>query len=196
MTVGDPRKAVVLAVIALVVVCAAVYRALPSAPKPAPAPPASSTDSATDADSRGKDLAEAVSIDPFSHPDLDPQAGPAQEDPAEEELPAPPKPKADPLKQRPQTQPTTEVFGQLPPVDPMDAGMKESNAIRFSVEAIVRGDESLALVSIAGHSNVAVRVGTVLNGHVTVKAIKQGSVVIEVSGKSLEITVGDGVTLP
>lgn len=197
MNVGDPRKAVVLAVIALVVVCAAVYRALPSAPAPVAVVPTTSSDANADSKEGANDVAEAVSIDPFSHPDLEV----ASTKPDKNEEPTPPKAEirkqqVDALKQRPHTQPASDVFGQLPPVDPMNAGLKDENAIKFSVEAVVRGDESLALVTIAGHANIAVRVGTVLNGHVKVKAINHGSVVIEVSGKTLEVTVGDNVTLP
>lgn len=196
MNVGDPRKAAVLAVIALVVVCAAVYRALPSAPTPVLAVPVTNSESANEKDADADDVGEAVSVDPFSHPDLDPST--ANPSTTESESPATQVNKAqtDALKQRPHTQPSAEVFGTLPPVNPMDGRMKEANAIKFSVEAVVRGDEALALVSIAGHDNIAVRVGTVLNGHVTIKAVKATSVVIEVSGKTLEVTVGDHVTLP
>lgn len=197
MNVGDPRKAVVLAVIALVVVCAAVYRALPSAPTPVPVIPPASSDASSESEDGANDFAETVSIDPFSHPDLDPAAT----KPDTDQEPTEPKTEirkeqVEALKQRPHTQSATDVFGHLPPVDPMNAALKDENAIKFSVEAVVRGDESLALVTIAGHANIAVRVGTVLNGHVKVTAIKQSSVVIEVSGKTLEVTVGDHVTLP
>lgn len=199
MTVGDPRKAVVLAVIALVVVCAAVYRALPSAPAALPAVPSASTELVDSDTSEAADIAEAVAVDPFSHPDLDSEAKPASDQPDEGNPPPPTelrKQQVEALRQRPQTDLSNDVFGPLPPVNPMDRQLKDANAIKFSVEAVVRGDESMALVSIASHSNIAVRAGTVLNGHVTVKAIHASSVVISVSGKTLEVTVGDHIVLP
>ncbi len=64
-----------------------------------------------------------------------------------------------------------------------------------NTRAVVRSDESLALVSIGPYNGIAVRAGTILNKHVKIIDIKSGSVVIEASGKRHEVAVGAGVTL-
>lgn len=72
---------------------------------------------------------------------------------------------------------------------------KTEAGLEFRVDAVVRGDEAMALVSIAQYSSIAVRPGTVLNSHVKIIEIRSGSVVIEASGKRHEVAVGAGVTL-
>lgn len=195
MQVGDPKKAIVLSVIALVVVCAAVYRVLPSAPAPvAKAPDASQT--AANAPTLEEEVAESVAIDPFSHPDLakEDETAPAQKQP--EQAAQKPKPKPEISIEQPAPKRGTG-FEPLPPVQMSgDAGAPKTEAgLEFRVDAVVRGDEAMALVSIAQYSSIAVRPGTVLNRHVKIIEIKSGSVVIEASGKRHEVQVGAGVTL-
>lgn len=195
MQVGDPKKAIVLSVIALVVVCAAVYRVLPSAPAPvAKAPDASQT--AANAPTLEEEVAESVAIDPFSHPDLakEDETAPAQKQP--EQAAQKPKPKPEISIEQPASKRGTG-FEPLPPVQMSgDAGAPKTEAgLEFRVDAVVRGDEAMALVSIAQYSSIAVRPGTVLNRHVKIIEIKSGSVVIEASGKRHEVQVGAGVTL-
>jgi hypothetical protein len=195
MQVGDPKKAIVLSVIALVVVCAAVYRVLPSAPAPvAKAPDASQT--AANAPTLEDEVAESVAIDPFSHPDLakEDETAPVQRQP--DQAAQKPKPTPEISIQQPAPKRGTG-FEPLPPVQISgDVGAPKTEAgLEFRVDAVVRGDEAMALVSIAQYSSIAVRPGTVLNRHVKIVEIKSGSVVIEASGKRHEVSVGAGVTL-
>lgn len=194
MTVGDPKKAIVLAVIALVVVCAAVFRLLPSAPAPiAKAPDAVAAN--TGVDPLEDEVAESVSIDPFSHPDLVKDEAPARKDtPAGP--PAPPKARSEFGIEHEKAK-QGKGFEPLPPVGPTTTGgdLTADAGIEFRVDAVVRSDESLALVSIGPYNGIAVRAGTILNKHVKIIDIKSGSVVIEASGKRHEVAVGAGVTL-
>lgn len=192
MTVGDPRKALVLGAIAVVVVGAAVMRVLPKAPAPIAARPANTGQS--DAPPNLEDeMAGSVSVDPFSHPDLEKSVTTPDEDKPK----AKPSPKQDfGLKIEHTRQDRDSDFEPLPAIKPnAGASVDLSAGIPFRVEAIVRGDEALALVTLANATGIAVRVGTTLNGHVKIAEIKSGSVVIEASGKRIEVPVGEGVTL-
>lgn len=194
MTVGDPKKAIVLAVIALVVVCAAVFRLLPSAPAPvAKVPDAAAVPAG--ADPLEDEVAESVAIDPFSHPDLVKDESVAKKD-TPSGPPAPPKVRTEFGIEHSKTK-QGKGFEPLPPVGPTTTGgeLTADAGIEFRVDAVVRSDESLALVSIGPYNGIAVRVGTILNKHVTIIDIKAGSVVIEASGKRHEVAVGAGVTL-
>lgn len=198
MTVGDPRKALVLAVIALVVVCAAVYRLLPGAPARVPTRVADEVATASELPALAEEVADSVSIDPFSHPDLS-NSGTSPDIKAQAKA-------AQNAEQRREIgvsgiRDREGIFGPLPvaaktsaPPD-KNAPVTPENSIEFRVEAVVRGDESLALVSLAGQGGIAVRSGTMLNSHVKIVEIKVGSVVIEASGKRVEVAVGDVVNL-
>lgn len=93
MQVGDPKKAIVLSVIALVVVCAAVYRVLPSAPAPVVKAPDASQSEAKEP-TLEDEVAESVAIDPFSHPDLakEDEKAPEAKQPSETAKKSKPKP--------------------------------------------------------------------------------------------------------
>lgn len=196
MTVGDPRKALVLGTVAIVVVCVAVYRALPSAPAPVAPRPADA--SQTDAQAALEDIvAESVSVDPFSHPDLEKVAEKQKEN--ETKPDEKPTTRTTPSEFRvkvghDRTEKNSE-FEPLPAINTTGNLVDLSAGIPFRVEAVVRGDEALALVSLANTSGIAVRVGTTLNSHVKIAEIKSGSVVIEASGKRIEVAVGEGVSL-
>jgi hypothetical protein len=194
MTVGDPKKAIVLAVIALVVVCAAVFRLMPSAPAPVAKVPDAATAPAG-VDPLDDEVAESVSIDPFSHPDLAQSEAAPKKDTASGP-PAPPKARAEFGIEHGKTK-LGKGFEPLPPVGPTTSGgdIAADAGIEFRVDAVVRSDDAMALVSIGPYNGIAVRVGTILNKHVTIIEIKAGSVVIEASGKRHEVAVGAGVTL-
>jgi len=192
MTVGDPRKALVLGAIAVVVVGMAVMRALPQAPAPVPARPTDATQSDSPP-ALEDEITASVSVDPFSHPDLEKAVTPPKEE--KPKVKPTPKPEFD-LKIEHTRSGSDSDFGPLPAVKPNSGtSIDLAGGIPFRVEAVVRGDEALALVTLASATGIAVRVGTTLNGHVKIAEIKSGSVVIEASGKRIEVAVGEGVTL-
>ncbi|MCC7434629.1 MAG: hypothetical protein IT363_08075 [Methanoregulaceae archaeon] len=191
MTVGDPRKALVLGAIAVVVVGMAVMRALPQAPAPVAARPADAVQSEAPPNLED-DISASVSVDPFSHPDLEKAVTPPKVE--KPKIKPTPKPEFD-LKIEHTRPGSDSEFEPLPAVKSNGTSIDLSAGIPFRVEAVVRGDEAFALVTLANSSGIAVRVGTTLNGHVKIAEIKSGSVVIEASGKRIEVTVGEGVTL-
>lgn len=197
MSVGDPRKAIVLAIIAVVFVTIAVFRSIPqSADRLATA----NRDSVVK--DEPKPLGEATSttpaVDAFSHPNL------AVKGPIRTEAR---RPKPEPLAE-PGTAPWDPsggvVVGELPgaqrQADPaektgIDQQQKEKGVVLVRLAAIVRGDTALALIQVADGAPSPVAEGVTVNGHWKVLRIGESSVTVLAGGKERVIRVGEVVEL-
>lgn len=192
MTIGDPRKALVLAVIAVIVCGVAVFRMLPKpevavqtllVPQQAQAP-ASDTPA----------YPQSVSHDPFSHPLIRTTSSPQ------------PKPVASnsaPLK--------VEIDGELPEVPghgQLGEGSKpEENAgedrkpeqeapVRvIRLDAVMTVNEPVVVLRLNSGSPVSAKLGEFVFGDVKVVEIGPRTVRLKSGKQVLEVSLGDSVTL-
>lgn len=192
MTIGDPRKALVLAVVALIVCGVAVFRLLPKpevavqtllVPQQAQAPATSVSA-----------YPQSVSHDPFSHPLIRGSSSP------------PPKPAASntgPLK--------IEIDGELPDVgsDPQadqsrepeeNAGEnrkpEEEAPVRVvRLDAVMTVNEPVVVLRLNSGSPVSAKLGELVLGGVRVVEIGPRSVRLKSGKQVFEVSLGDSVTL-
>lgn len=194
MTVGDPKKAIVLAIIAVIIVCVAVFRSIPT-PEPATGRP-TALPAAAKQDERAKaEPPTEATVDSFSHPSL------ATKEPQKPKKQAPAADPAD-RTQGPWKVDPESILGSLPgatdnPGEKTGKGQQvaEKGVVRLRLEAIVRGVTSLALVSVADSPSAPYAEGSMINGHIKLVSISESSIVIEASGSSKTVRVGEEIAL-
>lgn len=195
MTIGDPRKALVLAVVAIIVCGLAVFRVLP---KPEVAvqsllvPPQAHSPS-----TKMTVYPQALSHDPFSHPMIVGNAAPPSSSPR-------------PLTDSPPF--TFDIDGELPEVagdDEVAGGAKpEENAgddrkpdqestpkHLVRLDAVMTVDEPVAVLRLDGGKPQAMRVGDLAFGIARVVEIGPSRVRLQAKKKMFEVGLGDSVSL-
>lgn len=194
MTVGDPKKAIVLAIIAVIIVSVAVFRSIPT-PDPATGKQSSQPATAKQDDKIKAEPPTEATVDSFSHPSL------ATKEPPKPKKDLPPTDQAD-RRQGPWKVDPESVLGSLPnatdnPGEKTGKGQQVAvkGVVRLRLEAIVRGVTSLALVSVADSSSAPFAEGSMINGHIKLVSISESSIVIEASGSSMTIRVGEEIAL-
>lgn len=206
MTVGDPKRAAVLAVIAVGIVTIAVFRAIPSKEN---TPAQALTPLATVPEPEKQTAAaapEVPSVDAFSHPNLAAKPDAAQ---AKQSKPDPRKPTSVAAERsgsgnRPWEldRGQTTITGSIPDIggpEKNTGGSQQENRgegfIKLRLDAVVRGATSVALISVAQGEAQAVAEGAPVNGHIMIVKILEDRVVIRVSGKIRAVRVGQEVDL-
>jgi hypothetical protein len=210
MTFGDPKKAIVLAVVAVAIVTVAVFRSIPTA-----GPPPTQQTTAAAVTPPKEDAKVAVeepvaSVDSFSHPNLatkDEQQATARQKVIQGKQ-GPDKAAVPVVPGRDDIGATfnelTSVSGGIRTATSGSGTEKttgigqqqmEEGLITFSVEAVVRGDSALALIKVAEGDARAYRQGDLVNGHIQILAIKEDRVLIAAGGKKREVRVGGQVSL-
>lgn len=195
MNVGDPKKAIVLAAVAVGVVTMAVFRSIPSGPPaPAAAKPATSEKPAEEPIKEEPEKVDVV-VDSFSHPNL-----------ATPKTPAPKTPAPTPKTQiRPAGVDVRGVFG--PKVkgevlgDPRESAgndqqEKEERApVAIRLESIVRTDSAFAMFDVGGAKSAPLAKGAPVAEGIRIIRINESSVVVAYLGKETEIHIGQEVKL-
>ncbi len=209
MNVGDPKKAIVLAIVAVIVVSVAVFRVMPSGETRIPASTLIARDKTAEANApKALDPPDQLKVDSFSHPNLaatQPDGNKSGDQPLAEarrmssakhnsSLVAP-------------FDPTSSAIGNegaapLPNTKPDEntgIGQQQKGDLRAGLpvrlDAVVRSGEAMALLSVAHGAASPCHEGSLVNGHIKVLKIKESSIVIEASGKRIEISVGEEVAL-
>lgn len=195
MNVGDPKKAIVLAGVAVGVVTMAVFRSIPSGTQAqAVAKPASSEKPAEQPVKEEPEKVDVV-VDSFSHPNL-----------ATPKTPAPKTPVPTPKTQiRPAgvdvrgdfgAQVKGEVLG-----DPRESAgtdqqeKKERASVAIRLESIVRTDSAFAMLVVDGTKSAPLTIGAPVAEGIRIIRIKESSVVVAFLGKETELHVGQEVKL-
>lgn len=214
MTVGDPKKAMILSVVAVMIVGVAVFRAIPTEPAKPGATLLARQEKPEAPTQQEAEVPPTPTIDPFSHPNLSRTStqktatgGPAEGENQLGRQTAPSQRTSPPGGTTRQPTGITEIRGSefetLPGADVAPAkvpGISQQNeggatVLLVRLEAIVRGEGALALLSVAGKTTAPCREGGLVNGHIKVIKIKESSIVIESSGRRREIFVGEEVGL-
>ncbi len=200
MNVGDPKKAIVLSIIAVMIVCVAVFRAMPSSGPAVPqgAVALRSADPPAPKESKAEDP-PVPTIDAFSHPNLGKLADPDKKG----EAPATERTQQIKVDKKPWVgPPSTGDEKSIPAlVDPrgITGNDQQPNVgeavLVVRLDAIVRSDSAMAAFTVAGKSAAPCSEGTMINGHIKVVRIKDSSVVIEVMKRRYEVFMGQEVTL-
>jgi len=193
MTVGDPKKAIVLAIVAVTIVSVAVFRAIPT-PEAAGGKAMTRTPAAEQAEQTPSEPPAEAAVDSFSHPSLA-----TKETPTKKEVPKRDTPDR---RQGPWQVDPDSIIGSLPdatenPGEKTGKGRQvaEKGVVRVRLEAVVRGATSLALVSVADSPSAPYAEGSMINGHIKLISISDSSIVIEASGSSKTIRVGEEIAL-
>lgn len=203
MNVGDPKKAIVLAVVAVGVVTIAVFRSIPSGSPAAAMQRTSTAQTNEDGAKAERPVETGPTVDSFSHPNLGApkSALAAQKDGQTDRLRSggagsgniPVVPRVD------------GVFG--PPVraesalDPGESAgnnqqKKEERApVLVRLEMIVRSEQAFVMLVIGSDKSGPLTEGSFVGGDIRIVRIKEASVVLSTRGKETEVMLGQQVQL-
>jgi hypothetical protein len=222
MNVGDPKKAAVLGVVALVIVGVAVFQVIPKGePKMGrQAPPAAKEEESKDVLSNDslENAAKSLSADPFAHPNLKAEVKDGGKDSVTQpsgggDAKGAKLPKVGRRTWRPPMEWSDEYLegtigvdpeqqtGGNKPVNPgapgQNAGKSQESEKKkqgFLVEAIIKVDSSKAFISIDGQAAEAFKPGDVVGTLGKITLITETEVVIDHKGKKHVLPVGRQVS--
>jgi hypothetical protein len=199
MNVGDPKKAIVLAVVAVGVVTAAVFRSIPSS---GPAKQPAKATSTTPEESAKPDALPpeaALTVDSFSHPNLGaPRTAIAKPKVEEDTRPAQ---AFDRRGFKPMSPGDIDIIGPLLPGSPRESAGKSQQQIEerapvvVRLESIVRADIAFVMLAIGNDKSAPLPKGAIVSGDIRIVRIKESSVVVSTRGKETEIMLGQEVQL-
>lgn len=194
MTIGDPKKAAVLAIVAVVVSGVAVFRVLPKAEHAMSqllAPDQKPTVVAEQLD-----YPQGLSTDPFGHPLLAKGGS---------EAPKPPPSDTPNSGGRIGFQPMP-LGGDLPKIEPPPGGQPkpqpeentgEDRQLRVESEirlaAIMSVDQPMALLQGSNDATGSFGIGATAFGFAKVVSIGESKVVLKIKGRRVELAVGESV---
>ncbi len=196
MNVGDPKKAIVLSIVAVLIVSVAVFRSLPSGdPDAQQGAVALRQPDDKPAPKESVEEPPIPTIDAFSHPQLGMMANPKKDEPK-------------PIKtvlRVPRYNPPRPISStnRNIPILPNPEGITGNDqqphvgetVLAVRLDAIVRSASAIAAFTVAGKSTAPYGEGMTINGHIKVIRIKESSVVIEIMKRRFELYVGQEVTL-
>lgn len=200
MQIGDPKKALVLAIVAIVIVGAAVFRAIPQHPKQmteVPRPPAPPAATSPAAGNFSEDLPTTLTSEPFIKPPQRQANGMLDQPPETKEehgtaVRVPPMQIAGELPNLPSAAP---LHGTPSENTSPNRNLKQDTPVTATFDGVVQVTRRIAIITVSNKDQaLQCGVGSLLEGY-KVTNITESSVALQKGQNIIVLTVGKSAAL-